>query len=125
MSPAAGISFAATNSSPSVSIRILRVARPIRPSPLIATLVMNSPFRMHRNIEMADRAMAAGSGLPVRASGLLLRPRASQFLLGAQPVVDIATRLASTFLEKLVGANRDCIRRGGSDDLVRRLSRRR
>ena len=44
MLSAAPMSFAATRSSPSVSIRILRVARPIRPSPLMATLVMNVPF---------------------------------------------------------------------------------
>ena len=41
MLSAAPMSFAATRSNPSVSIRILRVARPIRPNPLMATRVMN------------------------------------------------------------------------------------
>jgi len=46
-----------------------------------------------------------------------------QFLLGAQPVVDVVSGLAATFLKEFEGANGDGIRRGDSDHLVRRLSR--
>ena len=65
----APMSFAATRSRPGVSITILSVARPIRPSPLMATLAMacftaNWP-RLRRALESRDAVSCARAIRPL------------------------------------------------------------